>query len=189
MYDEAAELKENIDGQAKFIEQLQQTIQNITMKIKPPSFSEQTFVSDDYVKLYTGLPIITILKAVFDHVLPAVSVSDSSKLMPFQDYVAVLMKFHLNSNHQDLAYQLGVSMATISRIMQKWVNAMDIRLGPLILWLQRDVLQKAMPACFQESFGKKVAVILDCFEIFYLRDLPICSQELACGLHISTTTQ
>ena len=53
--------------------------------------------------------------------------------MPFQEYVAVLMKFHLNSNHQDLAYQLGVSMATFSRTMQKWVNAMDIRLGPLIL--------------------------------------------------------
>ena len=98
MYDEAAELKENIDGQAKFIQQLQQTIKNITMKIKPPS-SEQTFVSDDYVKFYTGLPNITILKAVFDHVLPAVSVSDSSKLMPFQEYVAVLMKFRLNSNH------------------------------------------------------------------------------------------
>ena len=109
MYDEAAELKEKTDGQAKFIEQLQQTIQNITMKIKPPSFSEQTFVSDEHVKFYTGLPNITILKAVFDHVLPAVSVSDSSKLMPFQEYVAVLMKFRLNCNHQDLAYQLGVS--------------------------------------------------------------------------------
>ena len=131
MYGEAAELKEKIDGQSKFIEQLQQTIRNITMKIKPLSFSEQTFVSDDYVKFNTGLLIITILKAVFDHALPAVSVS--GKLMPFQEYVAVLIKFHLNGNHQDLTYQLGVSMATISRIMQKWVNPMDIKLGPLIL--------------------------------------------------------
>ena len=136
------------------------------MKIKPPSFSEQTFLSDDYVKFYTGLPNITILKAVFDHVLPAVSLSDSSKLMPFLEYIAVLMKLRLNSNHQDLAYQLGVSMATISRIVQKWVKAMDVRLGPLILWPERDVLQKTMPACFQESFWEKVAVILDCFEIF-----------------------
>ena len=53
--------------------------------------------------------------------------------MPLQKYVAVLIKFSLNSNHQDLAYQLGVSMATISRIMQEWVNARDIRLGPLIV--------------------------------------------------------
>ena len=164
-FDETAELKKKIDCQEKVIKDLQQTVQNLTMKIKPPSFSEQTFVSDDYVKFYTGLPNITILKAVFGHVLPAVSLSDSSKLMPFQEYIAVLMKFRLNSNHQDLAYQLGVSMATISRIVQKWVKAMDVRLGPLILWPERDVLQKTMPACFQESFGEKVAVILDCFEI------------------------
>ena len=39
MYDEAAELKEMIDGVAKSIEQLQHTIQNNTMKIKPPSLS------------------------------------------------------------------------------------------------------------------------------------------------------
>ena len=112
-FDETAELKKEIDCKAKLIEDLQQTVQNLTRKIKPPPFSEQTFVSDDYVKFYTGLPNITILRAVFDHVLPAVSLSDSSKLMPFQEYIAVLMKFRLNSNHQDLAYRLGVSMATI----------------------------------------------------------------------------
>ena len=26
-----------------------------------------------------------------------------------------------------------------------------------------------MPACFQQSFGKKVAIIIDCFEIFIER--------------------
>ena len=79
------------------------------------------------------------------------------------------MKLRLNSNHQDLAYRLGVSMATISRIVQKWVKAMDVRLGPLIMWPECDILQKTMLACFQESFGKKVDVILDCFEIFIER--------------------
>ena len=169
LLDEIAELKKEIDCKAKIIEDLEQTVQNLTMKIRQPPFSEQTFVSDDHVKFYTGLPNITILKAVFNHVLPAVSVSDSSKLMPFQEYIAVLVRFRLNSNHQDLAYRLGVSMATISRILKKWVKAMDVRLGPLLLWPERDVLQKTMPACFQESFGKKVAVILDCFEIFVER--------------------
>ena len=106
MYVEAAELMEKIDGQAKLIEQLQQTIQNITMKIKPP-FSEQTFVSDDYVMFYTGLTNITILKAVFDHVLPAVSVYDSSKLIPFQEYVTVLMKFRLKAIIRILHIRLG----------------------------------------------------------------------------------
>ena len=30
----------------------------------------------------------------------------------------------------------------------------------------RENLRKTMPMCFHESFGKKVAIIIDCFEIF-----------------------
>ena len=43
---------------------------------------------------------------------------------------------------------------------------MDIRLRDLIIWPDRENLRKTMPMCFQESFGKKVAIIIDCFEIF-----------------------
>jgi len=46
---------------------------------------------------------------------------------------------------------------------------MDIRLQDLIIWPDRDSLQKTMPECFQQSFGKKVAVIIDCFEVFIER--------------------
>ena len=46
------------------------------------------------------------------------------------------------------------------------LKQMDLRLQDLIIWPDRDALQKTMPMCFQASFGKKVAVIIDCFEIF-----------------------
>ena len=47
---------------------------------------------------------------------------------------------------------------------------MDGRLSRLILcWPDCDTLEKTMPLCFQKSFGKKVAVIIDCFEIFIER--------------------
>ena len=46
---------------------------------------------------------------------------------------------------------------------------MDIRLKSLIIWPDRECLQKTMPNCFQVAFGKKVAIILDCFEIFIER--------------------
>ena len=48
---------------------------------------------------------------------------------------------------------------------------MDIRLKDLLYWLDHDVLQMTMPACFKKSFGKKVAIgiIIDCFEIFIER--------------------
>ena len=46
---------------------------------------------------------------------------------------------------------------------------MDIQLKDLIFWPEREALQKTMPECFQISFGKAVAVIIDCFEIFMER--------------------
>ena len=46
---------------------------------------------------------------------------------------------------------------------------MDIRLQDLIIWPDRDSLRKTMPQCFQESFRKKVAIIIDCFEVFIER--------------------
>ena len=33
-------------------------------------------------------------------------------------------------------------------------------------WPERESLWHTMPQCFQQSFGKKVTVIIDCFEIF-----------------------
>ena len=49
------------------------------------------------------------------------------------------------------------------------LTAMDIRLGPLIRWRDRDSLRAAMPLCFQENFGNNVAVVIDCFEVFIER--------------------
>ena len=48
---------------------------------------------------------------------------------------------------------------------------MGRKLARAIFWPNRDALQKTMPLCDQESFGKKVAVIIDCFEIFIERPL------------------
>ena len=46
---------------------------------------------------------------------------------------------------------------------------MDVRLSPLIRWLERDELWRTMPMCFQVSFGKKTTTIIDCFEVFIER--------------------
>lgn len=36
-------------------------------------------------------------------------------------------------------------------------------------WPDREALQKTMPVCFQESFGKSIAIIMDCFKVFIER--------------------
>ena len=135
-------------------------------KLPPVAFSEESLVNDEMVRFYTGMPNIKIVKAVFDHVSRTLSSDSSTKLSPFQELMCTLLKLRLNSPIEDLAYRFGVSPSTVSRILSKWLKQMDTQLQPLIIWPDRDVLQKTMPVCFQESFGKKVVVIIDCFEIF-----------------------
>lgn len=43
---------------------------------------------------------------------------------------------------------------------------MHVRLNDLVKWPERDYLRRTMPMCFRRTFGTKVAVIIDCFEVF-----------------------
>ena len=78
----------------------------------------------------------------------------------------VLLKLRLDVPSQDLAYRFGISAATISRIFSSCISVMDTRLSPLIHWPECAELWSTMPECFQYSFGKRITVIIDCFEIF-----------------------
>ena len=133
------------------------------------TFSEEYLANDDVVRFYTGLPNFKVLKAVFDLVKKSVPMHDRTKLTGFQEFMATMAKLRLNCPLQDLATRLDVSCSTISRIWLKWLTAMDNSLRKLILWPEREQLWKTMPECFRTSFGTKVAVIIDCFEIFLER--------------------
>ena len=39
----------------------------------------------------------------------------------------------------------------------------------LFFWPERERLWNTMPVCFQYAFGKKVTVVIDCFEVFIER--------------------
>ncbi|XP_072142225.1 uncharacterized protein [Dermacentor andersoni] len=75
-----------------------------------------------------------------------------------------LTKAHNNS--AVLSYRFGIHQSTVTRTVERWLDAAYIRLSSLIKWPEREDLQRTMPMAFQETFGKKVAVILDCFEVF-----------------------
>ena len=147
------------------------TIENLSAKLKLqlPPFSEESFKSDESVVFYTSLPNIKVLKTIFDHVVETMPMEATCKLAPFQEFMCTLLKLRLNSPIQDLASHFDISKATVSRIILKWLIQMDIRLQGLIIWPDRESLRKTMPECFQESFAKKVAIIVDCFEIFLER--------------------
>ena len=138
------------------------------MKLKEqlPPFCEESLKDDNIVLFYTGLPNFKVLKAIFDHVLQTLPNEGVNKLTPFQEFMCAMLKLRLNTPLQGLTYQFGICKATVSRIILKWLTPIDIRLQDLIIWPDRESLRKTMPMCFQESFGEKVAVIIDCFEIF-----------------------
>ena len=122
--------------------------------------------ADDYIQHYTELPNYKVLNTVFDFLSPK---EQSTKLQPFQEFLITLIKLCLNVSSQDLAYCFNAHPSTISRILLNWLTAMDVRLQQLVMWPERENLRKPMPECFQTSFGDKVAVVIDCFEIFIER--------------------
>ena len=161
----------NVHAMQQLLTDQQQVIEDLTARLtqRLAPFSEESLQNDEMVEFYTGVPNIKVLKAVFELVVKAVPSSDTSSLSPFQEFMVTVVKLRQNCPAQDLAYRLNVSCATVSQIFLKWMTVMDIRLGFLILWPDCDAVCKTMPKCFRASFGTKVVVIIDCFEIFIER--------------------
>jgi len=122
--------------------------------------------SDERVKYYTGLPNFLVLSAVFDLIAPYLNQTHRSLLSKFQQMMLVLMRLRLNLSEQDLAYRFNVSQPTVSRLFRGTLDVMFARLNNLIIWPERQTLRDTMPMQFRKEFGNKVAVIIDCFEIF-----------------------
>ena len=92
----------------------------------------------------------------------------------------VLIKLRLNVPLQDLAYHFMVSVTTVSRIFSYWMVVMNVRLKFMISWPEREQLRQTMPMCFQYAFGKKVTVVIDCFEVFIERPSNLLTVHIYC---------
>ena len=127
---------------------------------QPPT--QDYFNTDEKVRFYTGLSSTEILMTVFDHVSTSIT-RRSQTLCKFQKFIMFLMKLRLNIPFQELAYRFQVSLPTVSRMFSSWL---DSRVSPLIYWPDRNQVWETMPMCFQQAFGKKETVVIDCFEVF-----------------------
>lgn len=128
--------------------------------------SEKGFENDDdKVCYYTGLPGWKILLVVFNFLEPCLSSGGHASLTAFQQVLMTLMCLRLNLPGQDLAYRFGVNESTISLTFLQVIEVLYVRLKHLILWPDRDVLQKTMPMTFRKHCPNCV-VIINWFEIF-----------------------
>uniref|UniRef100_A0A8C1SN24 DDE Tnp4 domain-containing protein n=1 Tax=Cyprinus carpio TaxID=7962 RepID=A0A8C1SN24_CYPCA len=122
--------------------------------------------NDDKVKYYTGLPNMGTFMALLSFLVPLMSDQKRKVLSPFQMLLLTFMRLRLDLPAQHLAHLFRVSPKTVYRTFQEIVSFMYANLSRSIIWPDRDTLQKIMPHQFVESFGRRVAVIIDCFEIF-----------------------
>jgi len=105
------------------------------------------------VNYYTELPSFSALKAIYN--LAVKELPESTDYPLFQQYL------------QDLAYRFGISQASVSRYIHKWVDILYTRMSFLIHWPEYPELMKTMPNDFRKHFNnKKCVVIIDCFEVF-----------------------
>ncbi len=168
-----------------------ETIRELNDKISHTvPFSKQSLQYDQYVKFYTGLPSFRVLKAVFELLAPPTEFinRNPTKLTDFQEFMIVMAKLRLDSPLQEFAYKFGISVSTISRILLKWLVIMDTKLKPFIKWPDHEVLWISTPACYRSSFGEKVVVTIDCFEVFIESPSNLLGIEPVHGLLISITT-
>ena len=68
------------------------------------------------------------------------------------------------------------------------ISILHLRLQFLIQWPARGILRATMPMDFRNSFGNKIAVIIDCFEVFVERpsNLLACAQTWSNYKHHNT---
>ena len=149
---------------------LRNEIKNLKATIKRLSLSSEALEADSAKLLhYTGIPDWTVFKALLALVEPALPEMRSElELSKFQRLLMFLMKVRLNLHDMDLAYRFNVHKSTVSRNFHAVLDALYIRLQPLIIWPDRETLRKTMPSCFRRFFDK-CCVIIDCTEVFIER--------------------
>ena len=154
------------------IQELQNYNEELISRTERASKDKLTIFDWDFYKsdnnkaaFYTGLPTFYHLVFVLNVVSSFVSGNQYS-LSPEKHVLVFLLKLRMNYLFKDMALQLGVSEATVSRAFHSTLNAFYKRSKFLLTWPSRAEIRKTMPYCFKEAFGNSTTVIIDCFELF-----------------------
>lgn len=121
---------------------------------------------DNTVKYYTGLANFVLFQTLLLTLTPYLPQGRMKKLSPFQLVLLTLMRVRLDLPIQHLSHLFRVHRTTVADAFHHTLGVMYAQLCPLVLWPSRECLLTSMPHQFAESFGKNVAAIVDCFEVF-----------------------
>ena len=122
--------------------------------------------NDAATNFYTGLSAWGIFEHLLSYLSPEVKIGRC--LSAREEFFLTLTKLRLNLMFVDLAQRFGISVGTASNIFNKWLEVMFVRMAFLIVWPEKDVVQKNMPPAFKQLYPD-CRVIIDCSEIFIRR--------------------
>ena len=168
-----------LDRQQIYMQDITDELSSTKGQLLSVQLTEDSFRdNDDKTTFYTGIPKFSLLMLVLNLIAPHIKRNTQNALSQFQEFPLVLIRLKLNSPLQDLAYRFNLSVPTAHRIFDRWIHVMSVRLKFLIQWPGHEELQATMPVVFQRNFGKNVAVIIDCFEIFTERPSSLIARAM-----------
>ena len=104
--------------------------------------------NDAKVHYYTGLSDSELLLSTFEFIMKPF-VGGENRSYYWRSFIIVLTKLQLNLGFQDLAFRLGVSIATISR---RFHEALDI-MATQLEWLINGLIEK--------NYGKLCQIVFE----------------------------
>lgn len=150
--------------QVSFQFYIQKTLE-FEKKIADFSYKIESFENNNAkTRFFTGLHTFSTLNVLYKR-LQSIT-KDITRLNLFQKFILTLMKLRLAPSFRDLAYRFNISEATASSYFHEMLFLMYQKFESFIVWPTRENLRKTMPESFKRKYKNKVAVIIDCFEVF-----------------------
>lgn len=119
--------------------------------------------NDKATKFNTGLPLWVEFLHLFLFLSPLVPASGTLCLE--DELLLVLVRLRLALFLDDLAVRFGIASSTASRIFQKWLDILFVRLNFLISWPATEIVKQNLPPVFKQLYPNSKCII-DCSEIF-----------------------
>ena len=112
-----------MEKEARFIRNCTTELDELKKQLLNIEISRQAFSeNDEKTKFYTGIPNFVLLIHVFNLVATPVKHTSTNDLSQFQEFLITLMKLKLTSPFQHLAFRFGISVSTVSRVFDKWID-------------------------------------------------------------------
>lgn len=164
---EISSLRTSEENSKKEIQALKDEVARLTARLNEEALVVDGFKNNDQkTRFCTGLNNWGTFSILLDYLQP--HLMQRAALSPFQQVLMTDMRLRLNLSGQDLAYRFKIHPSTVSQTFSQVLQTMYMKLRPLIIWPERDILLKTMPMDFRK-YCPKCVVIIDCFEIFLER--------------------